>query len=80
MISSISSLLKLTDFSYYSSSSLVNLSLTGTKTYKLLHPSVRAAKSREYTGPVDSGGLHANALLAGVANSFSSIVTATSRQ
>jgi hypothetical protein len=36
--------------------------------------------SREYTGPVDNGGLHANALLAGVANIFSSIATVTSQQ
>jgi hypothetical protein len=73
-------MLKLTDFSYYSSSYLLDLLLTGTKTYTLLHPSLRAVKSREYTEPVDSGGLHANALLAGVANSFSSIVIVTSQQ
>jgi len=43
----------------------------------LLHPFVPAAKSREYAAPVGSGGRHANALLADVANNISLIVTAT---
>jgi hypothetical protein len=73
-------MLKLTDFSCYLSSHLLDLLLTETKIYTLPHPSSRAAKSREYTGRVDDSGLHANALLAGVANTFSSIATVTSQQ